>query len=183
MVIVHFIGAGVLLVILQTTIFMRTPISLLSPDLHYILVAYLAFRLDLLRSLIILFPLACVLDVLSGTVLGMYGLSCFGGYFLLRQVSTRLPGLPINEALYQIFLISLSFLGVSWVIYLFLDVFSPGQQVDWSWWKMLVRMALVAGATYPLFFLFDILHKYSQRRFLPWNRLRLRGDDRRRRAA
>jgi rod shape-determining protein MreD len=180
MVVVHFIIVGVLLVILQTTIFMRTPISLLSPDLHYVLVAYLAFRLDLLRSLIILFPLVCVLDVLSGMVLGMYALSCFGGYFLLRQVSTRLP---VNEVLYQIPLIALSFIAISWAVYLFLNVFAPGQQIAWSWWKMVVRMALVAVATYPLFLLFDLLQKYSRRSFLPWNKLRLRSDNQRRRAA
>lgn len=180
MVVVHFILVGVLLVILQTTVFMPSPVSLLSPDLHYVLVAYLAFRLDLLRSLIILFPLVCVLDVLSGMVLGMYALSCFSGYFLLRQVSSKLP---VNEILYQIPLIALSYLAVSWAVYLFLELFAPGQQVAWSWWRMIVRMTLVAGTTYPLFFIFDLLQKYSHRSFLHWNKLRLRGDNRRRRAA
>ena len=82
MVVFNFIVTGLLLIILQTTICMPTPIWLPAPDFYYVLVAYLAFRLDLLRSLIILFPLVCILDVLSGTILGMYALLCFSGYFL-----------------------------------------------------------------------------------------------------
>lgn len=178
MVVVFFILAGILLVVLQTTVFMSSPVSSFSPDLHYVFVAYLALRLDLVRSLLILFPLVCVLDVLSGTVLGTYALSCFSGYFLLQQISSKLP---VNELLYQIPLISLIYLAVSWALYLFLEFFAPGQQAAWAWWKMVIHMVLVAGATYPLFFLFDLLQKYSHRDFLPRNKLRLRSDNRRRR--
>lgn len=180
MVVFHFIVVGLLLVILQTTICMPTPVWLPAPDFYYVLVAYLAFRLDLLRSLIILFPLVCVLDVLSGTILGMHALLCFSAYFLLRQFSAKLP---VNDIVYQIPLIGLSFLAVSWVVSLFLELLQPGQQVAWSWWRMLVRMVLVAMFSYPLFFLFDLIQKYSRHSFLPWNRLRLRSDNRRRRQA
>jgi len=180
MVVFNFIVVGLLLAILQTTICMPTPIWLPAPDFYYILVAYLAFRLDLMRSLIILFPLVCILDVLSGTILGMYALLCFSSYFLLRLLSAKLP---VNQFLYQIPLVGLSYLGVTWVVYLLLEFLEPGQQVSWSWWKMMVRMMLVAGLTYPMFFLFDWLLKHSHRSFLPWNRLRLRTDNRRRRQA
>ena len=173
-----FIAAGILLVVLQTTIFMPSPVSSFSPDLHYVLVAYLALRLDLLRSLLILLPLVCVLDVLSGTVLGMHALSCFSGYFLLQQVSSRLP---VNELLYQIPFIALSYLIVSWAVYHFLEFFTPGQQAAWIWWKMIIHTIFVAGPAYPLFFVFDLLQKFSHRHFLPHNKLRLRSDNRRRR--
>ncbi len=180
MVVIHFIIVGLLLVVVQTTLFMPNPVWLLAPDLYYVLVAYLAFRLDLLRGLIILFPLACILDVLSGTVLGMYALLCFGAYFFLRQVSARLP---INEVLYQIPLIALSYPAISWLVYVLLDFLGPGQQAAWSWWKIGVRAVLVAACTFPLFFLFDVVVKYSHRRFLPWKSLRLRSDNRRRNQA
>lgn len=60
MVVADFIFVGLLLVILQTTVCMPRTVWLLAPDLYFVLVAYLAFRLDVLRSLIILFPLACI---------------------------------------------------------------------------------------------------------------------------
>jgi hypothetical protein len=179
MVVLHFIAVGLALTILQTTICMRTPVSFMAPDLYYILVAYLALRLDVLRSLIILFPLACVLDVLSGTILGSYALICFGGYFLLRQLAVKLP---INEILYHLPLISLSFLAVSWAAYLLLELLQPGHQAVWSWWKMVLRTVLVALCSYPLFLFFGVVQKYSQRSFLSWSKLRLRSDNRRRQA-
>jgi rod shape-determining protein MreD len=179
MIVASFIVVGLLLVILQTTLFMPRPVWLLSPDLYYILVAYLAYRLDVLRSLSILFPLVFFLDVLSGTVLGTYALLCFGGYFLIRAVAGHLP---INEALYQVPLIGMSYFTVSWLVYLLLELLQPGHLVPWSWWRMLVRALLVALFAYPLFFCFDRVQKYSHRDYLPWNRLRLRNDKRRRRA-
>jgi len=178
MVILHFIAVGVVLAILQTTVCMRTPVSYLAPDFYFVLVAYLALRLDMLRSLIILFPLACVLDVLSGTILGTYALICFGGYFFLRQLVGQLP---VNALLYHLPLISLSFLAVSWAVHLVFEFLQPGQQAAWSWWKMVSRTLLVALCSYPLFLLFDLIQKYSQRSFLSWSTLRLRSDNRRRR--
>jgi len=176
--VLHFIVVGVVLAILQTTVCMRTPVSLIAPDFYYVLVAYLALRLDVLRSLIILLPLACVLDVLSGTILGTYALICFSGYFFLRQLANQLP---LNQMVYHLPLISLSFLVVSWAVYLLLEVIQPGQQAAWSWWKMLLRMLLVALCSYPLFLFFDLIQKYSQRSFLSLSKLRLRTDNRRRR--
>lgn len=178
MVVANFILVGLLLAILQTTVCMPMTVWLLAPDLYFVLVAYLAFRLDVLRSLIILFPLACILDVLSGTVLGTYPLICYGGYALIRTVAGKLP---ITESLYQMPLIGLAYLAVSWVVSLLLGVLEPDQLVAWSWWRMIVRALLVAALVYPLFFGFDLVRKYSHRNYLPWNRLRLRTDNRRRR--
>ena len=178
MIVVNLIVVGLLLVLMQTTVCMPTPVWLLAPDCYYVLVAYLAYRLDLLRSLMVLFPLACMLDVLSGTVLGMYTILCFSGYFLLRYISGKLP---VNESLYQIPLVGMSYLLVSWGVYLFLRFFEPGELVSWSWWRMIVRALLVAALTYPLFYVFELVLKYSHRRLFSWNSLRLRTDNRRRR--
>ncbi len=178
MIVIHFILVGLLLVIVQTTVCMPSPVWPLAPDFYYVLVAYLAYRLDLLRSLIVLFPLACILDVLSGTVLGMYAILCFSGYFLLRFISGKLP---VNESLYQIPLVGMSYLVVSWGVYLFLGFVEPGELVSWSWWMMIGRALLLAALAYPLFYVFDLILKFSQRNVFPWNRLRLRTDNRRRR--
>lgn len=180
MIVIYFIVVGLLLVIVQTTVCMPSPVWLLAPDFYYVLVAYLAYRLDLFRSLLILFPLASMLDVLSGTVLGMYAILCFSGYFLLRLISGKLP---VNESLYQIPLVGMSYLVVSWGVYLFLRFFEPGELVTWSWWEMIVRALLVTALAYPLFYVFDLIAKFSQRNFFLWNRLRLRTDNRRRRQA
>jgi rod shape-determining protein MreD len=92
MTIVNFILVGLLLVILQTTVFVPRTAWLISPDLYFILVAYLAYRVEMVHSLLVLFPLACMLDVLCGTVLGYYALICFGGFFLFKAVVGKMPG-------------------------------------------------------------------------------------------
>ncbi|MBP7517956.1 MAG: hypothetical protein KA768_08995 [Desulfobulbus sp.] len=178
MVVVSFILLGVLLVIVQTTLCMPSPVWWLAPDFSYVLVGYLAYRLDLVRSVIILFPLGCTLDVLSGTVLGLHSLLCYGGYFLLRFVSGKLP---VLESLYQIPLVATSFLAVNWCAHVVITAVDEELLLPWSWWRMLVRALLVALFALPLFRLFDAVRKITQRSILPWNRLHLRTDNRRRR--
>ena len=178
MTIVNFILVGLLLVILQTTVFVPRTAWLISPDLYFILVAYLAYRVEMVHSLLVLFPLACMLDVLCGTVLGYYALICFGGFFLFKAVVGKMP---IRESLYQMPLIGAGYLVVHWLIYLLLEIIQPGQLVPWSSWRMLIRALLVVALAYPLFFLLECVEKFSPGSLLPWNRLRLRTDTRRRR--
>lgn len=177
MAVVHFIAVGLLLVIAQTTVCMPTPIWLPAPDFYYILVAYLALRLDMIRGLFILLPLICILDTLSGTVLGIYALLCLTAYLLLRAISSKMP---VSEHLYQLPLVALSYLLVSWLVYMLLSFLDPGQLTAWSWWRMGVRTLLIGLFTWPLFFCFDLVLKFSSRSFLPFNRLRMRTDNRRR---
>lgn len=178
MVVVNFILIGLVLIILQTTVFMPRLDWLPSPDFYFVLVAYLAYRLELLHSLIILFPLACFLDVLCGTVLGSYALICFSAFFFIKTVAQRLP---IREPLYQIPLIGVAYLAVHWLVYLLLNFLQPGQLVNWSWWQMMIRALLVAALALPLFYFFEKVRKFSIGNFFPWNRMRLRTDNRRRR--
>lgn len=175
MLLIVFILFAVLAVVLQTSICLLSPVWLLAPDLYYILVAYLAYRFDLLRSLIILFFLGCMLDVFSGTVLGMYSLMCLSAFFLLRFISRKMP---VNESLYQVPLIGVSFVAISWVAYVLLSLFEPGVLVEWSWWKMMVRTGLIVLFAYPLFRLFNATEQRLRKGVLTWRKVRVRTDNR-----
>ena len=89
--------------------------------------------------------------------------------------------MPIRESLYQMPLIGAGYLVVHWLVYLLLEIIQPGQMVPWSSWRMLIRALLVVALAYPLFYLLELVHKLSLASLLPWNRLRLRTDTRRRR--
>ncbi len=156
-----FILVGLLLTVLQTTIFMFTPVWPASPDLYYILVAYLAYRLDIVRGLLILLPISCILDVYSGTIIGMYPAICYGGYGLLKIISIKMP---VRKSLYQIPLIAVSYLVISWLIYLFFDLFQPDILIPWSLPLMLLRAGLIILLAFPLFAFFDFLKSRFQRR-------------------
>ncbi len=166
---------GLTLIVLQTTVFMVHPLWDFSPDLYYVLVAYLAYRLDLFCGLIILFPLGCVLDVFSGTILGMYSVVCYLGYGLLRLTAFRLP---VSESLYQIPLVGVSYLFVLWVFYVVMSFFEPGTLMEWSWWKMGLRSILLVLFVFPLFRFFEAIRKRLAHRALSWNRQRVRRDNR-----
>ena len=162
MLIFIYLITGLLLIVLQTTVFMFTPTWAAAPDFYYILIAYLAYRLDLLRGLVILLPLSCILDVFSGTILGMYPAICFLGYFLLKYLSIKLP---VRKSLYQIPLVAVSYLVVSSVVFWSLDLMQPDTLVDWSWPVMLLRAALIILFSFPLFRFFEFLSRFPRGRF------------------
>lgn len=171
MLVISFILIGVLLITVQTTVFMLSPVWLMAPDFYFILVAFLAYRMDLFRSLIILFPLSCLLDVFSGIMPGTYTLLCFGGFFQLRLMAQKMP---VNESLYQVPLIGVSYLAISWVVYIFLSFLDSTALVPWSWPKMLIRAGLVMLFAPLLFKIFTWLNKRMQRSFLPMRKLKVR---------
>jgi rod shape-determining protein MreD len=175
MVVFIFIVLGLLLIVLQTTVFMIHPLWVAAPDLYYILVAYLAYRFDLLRSLIIIFPLSWTMDVLAGVVLGMYPALCFGAFFLLKALAVKVP---LRESFYQVPMIGVSYLVVSKIVYIGISLFEPGVIAPWSWPEMLVRAGLMVLLAYPLFRFFEFINKRLQRNFISYRLLRVRSGNR-----
>ncbi len=168
---VGLLVVGLVLIILQTTVFMFTPTWVAAPDFYYILVAYLAYRIDLFRGLIILLPVSCVLDVFSGTIIGMYPAICFSGYFLLRFISSKMP---VRESLYQIPFVAVSYLVVSWLVFQLLNFIQPGTLIPWSWPVMLLRAGLIILFSFPLFRFFEFLNLHLRGRLSSLKILRSR---------
>jgi len=162
MLIAGFLVVGLLLIVLQTTVFMFTPTWVAAPDFYYILVAYLAYRLDLFRGVIILLPISSVLDVFSGTILGMYPAICFSGYFLLKFISVKMP---VRESLYQVPFVAVSYIAVCWLVFVSLDFMQPDTLVPWSWPVMLLRAGLIILFSSPLFRFFEFLNHHLRGRF------------------
>lgn len=71
MIFLCFLILGALLVILQTTLLMPSPLWAFAPDFYFIFVAYLASRFTVFQALILIYLLGLMLDVLVGTMLGM----------------------------------------------------------------------------------------------------------------
>lgn len=163
-VILGFSFVGLLLIVLQTTLFMLTPTWLAAPDFYYIFVAYLAYRLDLFRSVVLLLPLSCIFDVFSGTIIGMYPAICFMGYFLLKLVSDKMP---VRESLYQIPLVAVSYFFVTRLVFLALNIMQPDTLAPWSWPYVLLRGALIVLFSYPLFRFFEWMHCFLKGRVMP----------------
>ena len=172
-----FIAVGLLLVVLQSTLFMPSPLWIASPDLYYILVGYLAYNFTFLRGIAVLVPVSMVLDVYSGTIIGMYPALCYLGYFLLKFMVAKMP---VRKSLYQLPLVALSYLVVNWTLLLLLDFFQPQVIASWEWFPILLRVLLIYLFSFPLFRFFTFLDKklrgkISAKRFshsLPGNQFR-----------
>lgn len=176
MFVIGFFFLGLLLIGLQTTVCMLNPLWSASPDFYFVLVAYLAYRHDLLRSLLILFPLSLIFDVLSGLLLGMYPALFILGFLLLKVLASRLP---VRESLYQIPMVGVSFLLVHWLVYMFMCFSAPPVfLVSWSWPVMLMRAALVMLFAFPLFRFFDFFSRTTLKRLSPFSKMRLRTGNR-----
>jgi len=170
-----FILVGLLLIVLQTSVLMLSPVWVGSPDLYYILIAYLAYRFDLLRSLIIIFPLSWIMDVFSGVVIGTYPAICFGAFVLLKVIDTKIP---VRESLYQVPLMGVSYLIVYKVVHTVIAFFLPETIAPWSWPEMFVRAFILVLVAFPLFRILEYLNQRLQKRFVPFKMLRVRSGNR-----
>lgn len=170
-----FILIGLLLVVLQTSVLTFTPVWVSSPDLYYILVAYLAYRFDLLRSLIIIFPISWLMDVFSGVIIGMYPAICFVSFVLLKLMDTKIP---VRESLYQIPLAGLCYLVVHKIVHIFLSVAATDPIAPWSWPEMFAKVFLLVIFAFPLFRFFEYVNTRLQRNFIPFRMLRVRSGNR-----
>lgn len=175
MIAVTFILIGILLIVLQTSVMMVNPVWVASPDLYYILIAYLAYRFDLLRSLIILFPLSWIMDVFSGVIIGTYPAICFGAFFLLKIIDIKVP---VRESLYQIPLVGVSYLVVHRVVYTFFSFLLPDSIPPWSWPEMFVKVFLLVIFAFPLFRILEYINQRLQKNVIPVRMLRVRSGNR-----
>ena len=173
-----FLAVAALLVVLQTTLLMPTPVWLFAPDFYFIFIAYLASRFTIFPALFLIYALGLMLDVLAGTLLGMFSSLCFVGFALIRLFVNKMV---YRDFLYSIPLIAVSFFLLSALVYLIFDFLYPEQLVPWVWWEMIVRTLLVAAFTYPLFRLLDMVYAYGENTVFPWKRLKVRPNNTRRR--
>lgn len=175
MFVLSFFVLGLLLIGLQTTLFMINPLWSAAPDFYFVLVAYLAYRHDILRGLIILFPLSMIFDVLSGLLLGMYPALFILGFLLLKFMASHLP---VRESLYQIPMVGVSYLLVNWLVYVFMSFAASAVLVPWSWPVMLMRAGLVVLFAFPLFWFFEVFSRRVDGKKTPLRKIRLRSGNR-----
>jgi len=149
-----FIFVGLLLAAAQTTLLMPGLLWPASPDLYYVLVAYTACQFSIFRGILILLPVSCVMDVYSGTVVGLYPAICCCGWLLLKFMSVKMP---VRKPFYQLPLVAVSHLLVSWLTVQLLGIVEPEAEAVWLWPPMLFRAGLVLLFSYPLFRCFDFL--------------------------
>jgi rod shape-determining protein MreD len=164
-----FFFLGIILIVVQTTVFQLFPMWLGRPDLVYILVAFTAYRFDWLRGFILVYTLGWMMDVVSGMYLGTYAFQSLLVFFGLKLFTENSP---VKETAYQIPLVGLSYFFVQLGFFFFYSVVLPGTLPNWSWNRVMRETIILVVATIPCFLLFNSLFEYFQRRRLSRKLLR-----------
>jgi len=172
MLMLSFFLVGISLIISQASIFNLFPSWLGSPDLIFILIAFIAYRFDWLRGLCLIFVLSWIMDVISGLYLGTYPLLYLSLFVSLKIFKEKSP---VKEVAYQVPLVGIAFLVESSGMYFVYSLTLPGTLPAWSWAKILQETLILIVATIPCFLLYNSLfEQMSKRRFVAPRILRKR---------
>jgi rod shape-determining protein MreD len=154
MLITLFSLLGALLLILQTTIFARLPYWLGRPDLLFLLVLFMATKIDNYRGIILTMIFGLMMDIFSGFVPGLFPAVYLGLFVSIKYLSRQVI---VDEPTHQPALAAASYLACSGAIYLYMAVFNPGTDIVWSWHELFLQMIILAILSLPSFHLLSRL--------------------------
>lgn len=145
-----FIILGAFLLVLQTTIFVRIPHWLGNPDLLFLLVLFIATKVDNYRGIILTMIFGLMMDIFSGFVPGLFPAVYLGLFVTIKYISRSVI---VDEPIHQPPLAAACYLSCSGAIYLYMTIFNPGTDIFWSWRDLLLQMFILAILALPSFHL------------------------------
>ena len=160
MLIVLLLLLGILSIVLQTTLLQLLPAWLGKPDILFLLVVYIACRVDLLRGAATILMLGFLMDVFSGVFLGLYPVIYLLVFAFIKGISRKVA---INEFAYQVPLALISYLLVSIGMFFFSYALGPEPMSRWSWGAMLLQLLFLAVVGMPLFGVFNSIMDFYRR--------------------
>ncbi len=165
MLLLNFLLLGVVLLTIQTTLFQLMPNWLGRPDLVFLLVIFLAYRIDIIRGAALTFMLGLLMDIFSGIFLGLYPVVYLLIFFFLKAISRQLA---IGESAYQGPMVAASYLFAATGLFLFVTILSPDNPPSWSWGIILLQVLLISVISIPLFGLFDYVRMKTPKKISGW---------------
>lgn len=159
-----FLILGALLLIMQTTLFQVLPPWLGRPDPLFILVVFVAYRLNIFQGALLVFCLGLITDIFSGVFLGMYPIVYLLVFLLLKVISQYIT---TNESVYQIPLAAVSYLLSFSGIFIASSLLAVDNPPEWAWGQVLLQILLLLVIGIPCFIVFDfILTLLSKKEFI-----------------
>ncbi|MEW6290029.1 MAG: rod shape-determining protein MreD [Thermodesulfobacteriota bacterium] len=150
--VISYFFLGVFLLLLQTSLLTMLPGWVGSPDPFFVLIVFVAIRLQLVHGAVLLLLLGLVMDIFSGIFLGIYPITYLLLFFLLHGLARRLA---IHEVVHRIPLVIASYLLVNALLYTFASILAPENELNWNWKDILLEILLLGMITIPLFTLFE----------------------------
>lgn len=145
-----FFAIGILLLVLQTTLFQLLPAWLGRPDLLFLLIVFIALRLETFRALVLTLLLGMVMDIFSGPHMGIYPLVYLLLFLILKVISRNLA---LEDSIHQVPLVMVAFLGMATGIHLLISLLAPENPVFWGWPQLLQNIVILGVVCLPFFHL------------------------------
>jgi len=152
MIFTSFFITGLLLLILQTSLFPDFPDWFGQPDLLFILIAYCALRLTFYSGLFLVFLLGMTLDIFSGFYMGLHTVAYLLLFFILQGVSRQLD---LEYITHQPVICAMGYLLTNGLVFLAASILANGTAFSWSWPPILLGTIMVAVFAVPFTQLFD----------------------------
>ncbi|MFU8818930.1 MAG: rod shape-determining protein MreD [Desulfurivibrio sp.] len=143
-----FFGMGVLILVLQTTLFHLLPAWIGRPDLLFLLIVFIALQMGTFRGLVLTLLLAMLMDVFSGFDLGVYPLAYLLLFLVLKLISRTLA---LEDSVHQVPLVMVGFLGVAACIHLLVSLLAPENPIYWAWPQLLQNVVILGVVCLPFF--------------------------------
>ena len=156
-----FLVIGIFLITFQTTVLQFLPTWLGSPDLVFILIAFLAYRFEVMQGLFLAFLLGWMMDVISGIYPGTYLIEYLVFFIALNTLTLNSP---LKESAYQVPLVGVFYYLVQFLLYFILSIMVNDSMVLWSWSRVLRETIILTVATIPCFLLFNSFYEFIIRR-------------------
>ncbi len=161
MLIACFLLLGAFLLTLQTSFFTILPAWMGNPDLLFILIVFIAVRVDKYRGAILTLLFGLLMDIFSGISLGLYPTVFLVLFCVIKVVSHHII---ITETTYQVPVVAISFVLNNIFIAIFLSVVAPGNPLIWAWRDLILQLLIISVLTMPFFHIYELLTAFISRR-------------------
>lgn len=149
-----FLILGSFLLILQTSLFTLLPKWVGNPDLLFLVVIYMACKMDSYQGAILTLIFGLLMDIFSGIVPGLFPAVYLGLFVTIKILSKHFI---IEESSHQPPLAVTCYLLSSGAIYLYTAFFSPDISLFWSWRDLLLQMFILGILSVPSYHVFSSL--------------------------
>jgi len=169
MLFISFLVFGLLLFVMQTTLFALLPTWFGRPDLIFLFIVFLAYRLDAIKGAVLAFFIGLLMDIFSGVFIGIYPTVYLLVFFILKILSKHIA----NESTFQAPLAIISYLLSASGVFIISAMLAPDALIEWSWRIMLLQIIMLTVVAIPFFSLCDLYLTFCTKKLVNWRPFRL----------
>ena len=169
MLFISFLVFGLLLFVMETTLFSLLPVWFGRPDLIFLFIVFLAYRFDAIKGAALVFFIGLLMDIFSGVFVGIYPTVYLLVFFIVNILSKHIA----NESTFQAPIAIISYLLSASTIFIISAMLAPEALIEWSWRTMLLQVIMLTVIAIPFFSICDLYLTFCTKKLTTWRPFRL----------